>query len=531
MTYVNTSDNPSGLARTVTFVTNDGALDSVAKTDTINVTPVNDAPVATAGHTLAYTENQAATAIDSLITVSDVDSANLVSATVQITGNYASSQDVLSFTDQNGITGSFNAATGTMTLTGSSSVANYQAALDSVKYFNTSDDPSGAARTVTIITNDGAANSAAVTDAITVQPVNDAPTLTATGNNPNYSNGVDLFSGVTASPVENGQLLDQLKLTVTNISGTATDSLTIDGVSVALTDGDVVSTSTAGVSASVSVSGSTATVTISSASGLSNAAMSALIDGISYTDTDVHPGDPARVVTITQLHDNGGTSPGVDTAVLSITSTVSFDQAPVVTAGHTLNYTENQAATAFDTAITVTDADNANLASATVQITGGYVIGEDVLAFSNTAGITGTFDSVTGKLTLSGSDTVAHYQAALASVTYVNTSENPSGAPRTVTVIANDGTLDSAPVTDTINVTPVNDAPVVTAGPTMNYTENQAATVIDAGDHRDRRRQRQSCLRDGADHRQLTSTARTCWRFAVTGTASPASRSIRRPAS
>jgi large repetitive protein len=480
VTYANTSDNPSGLARTVTIVTNDGALNSTAATDTINVTPVNDAPVVTAGHTLAYTENQAATAIDSLIAVTDVDSANLVSATVQITGNYASSQDVLSFTDQNGITGSFNAATGTMTLNGSSSVANYQAALDSVKYFNVSDDPSGAARTVTIITNDGAANSVAVTGTITVTPVNDAPTLTATSNNPNYSNGVDLFSGVTASSVENGQLLDQLKLTVTNISGTATDSLSIDGVTVALTNGNVVSTSTPGVTATVAVSGSTATVTVDSTPGLSGAAMSALVDGLSYTDTNVNPGDPARVVTITQLHDTGGTSPGVDTAVLNITSTVFFDQAPVVTAGHTLNYTENQAATAFDPAITVTDADNANLASATVQITGGYVIGEDVLAFSNTASITGTFDSVTGKLTLSGSDTVAHYQAALASVTYVNTSDNPSGTPRTVTITANDGAVDSTPVTDTINVTPVNDAPVVTAGHTLSYTENQGAAVLDA---------------------------------------------------
>ena len=54
-------------------------LDSAPATDTINVTPVNDAPVVTAGHTLNYTENQAATAFDPAITVSDVDSANLAS--------------------------------------------------------------------------------------------------------------------------------------------------------------------------------------------------------------------------------------------------------------------------------------------------------------------------------------------------------------------------------------------------------------------------------------------------------------------
>ena len=73
-------------------------------------------------------------------------------------------------------------------------------------YFNTSENPSGLARTVTIITNDGAANSVAVTDTITVAAVNDAPTLTATGNNPNYSNGVDLFSGVTALATMSGRL-------------------------------------------------------------------------------------------------------------------------------------------------------------------------------------------------------------------------------------------------------------------------------------------------------------------------------------
>ena len=150
-------------------------LDSAPVTDTINVTPVNDAPVVVAGHSLNYTENQAATAIDPALTVSDVDSANLASATVQITGNYATGQDVLGFTNQNGITGSFNAATGILTLTGSSSVANYQAALGSVTYFNTSENPSGLDRTVTVITNDGAANTTAVTDTIHVTPVNDAP--------------------------------------------------------------------------------------------------------------------------------------------------------------------------------------------------------------------------------------------------------------------------------------------------------------------------------------------------------------------
>ena len=92
---------------------------------------------------LAYTENDPATAITSTITASDVDNANLAGATVQITGNYQSGQDVLSFADTATITGTWNAATGTLTLSGSDTVANYQAALRAVKYQNTSDNPSG----------------------------------------------------------------------------------------------------------------------------------------------------------------------------------------------------------------------------------------------------------------------------------------------------------------------------------------------------------------------------------------------------
>ena len=65
---------------------------------------------------------------------------------------------MLGFTNQNGITGSFNAATGVLTLTGSATVANYQTALRSVTYANASDNPidGGRARSPGMA-NDGAA--------------------------------------------------------------------------------------------------------------------------------------------------------------------------------------------------------------------------------------------------------------------------------------------------------------------------------------------------------------------------------------
>jgi hypothetical protein len=157
-------------------------------TSTINVTAVNDTPVLTAGGTLNYTENQAATAIVGTITATDVDSPNLVGGTVTINPpNYVNGQDVLSYVMALGITGTFNASTGTLTLTGTTTVANYQTALRNVLYANTSNDPSTLSRTITWQVNDGgAANnlSNTATSTITVTAFNDPPTATSRTNPP-----------------------------------------------------------------------------------------------------------------------------------------------------------------------------------------------------------------------------------------------------------------------------------------------------------------------------------------------------------
>ena len=125
-----------------------------------------------------------------------------------------------------------------------------------------------------------------------------------------------------------------------------------------------------------------------------------------------------------------------------------------------------------------------NLASATVSISGGFFAG-DTLNFTNQNGITGSYNSGTGVLTLTGSATVANYQTALHSITFSSTSDNPTNfgadTSRTITWMANDGTVNSTAATSTVNVTAVNDAPVVTAGATVGYTEQGTAVVLDSG--------------------------------------------------
>ena len=159
--------------------------------------------------------------------------------------------------------------------------------------------------------------------------------------------------------------------------------------------------------------------------------------------------------------------------------TVTPNSPPSITAGDTITYVENDAPTVIDSTIVITDTDDTNMESAKVKISSGFVSGEDHLTFTPVGAINGSF--VGDTLTLTGTGTIAEYEAVLESVKYSNSSEEPSGTDRIISYTVNDGAVDSAAATATVHVTPVNDAPVTTAGGTLNYTENQAATVIDSG--------------------------------------------------
>jgi len=152
---------------------------AVAGTATLDITPFNDAPTLSAieGAALQYVVSGPAAPITGALTVIDVDSANLTGATVAISTNYVSGEDVLVFTGQNGISGSWDAVNGVLTLTGSATVADYQAALRSVSYVNASSAPTAGTRTVSIAVSDGSAGSATVARNVTVTAVTVAPVV------------------------------------------------------------------------------------------------------------------------------------------------------------------------------------------------------------------------------------------------------------------------------------------------------------------------------------------------------------------
>src|SRR4051794_23545221 len=151
---------------TFKYKANDGSADSNAATVTVTINGATDAPVVTTsgGANPSFTEQGAPVTVDGGITVTDADSANLQSAKAQITTGRKSS-DSLSITVPAGsgiAATAYDPSTGILALSGSSSPANYEAALRSVKFSNTSDTP-GTSRTVVFTAKDATAESAPAT--------------------------------------------------------------------------------------------------------------------------------------------------------------------------------------------------------------------------------------------------------------------------------------------------------------------------------------------------------------------------------
>ena len=445
VTYGNTSDDPDTPTRTVTFTVNDGDADSNQPTRDITVTASNDAPALAnlEGTALAYTEGDAPTAMTAAITVSDVDDTNIDSATVQITANYQNGEDVLAFTDQLGISGSFNSTSGTMALTGSTTAANYQTALRAVTYENTSEDPATSTRAVTFTVNDGDADSNQPTRNITVAASNDAPALANL-----EAADVDYTEG-------DGAVALTSIITVSDTDDTNIESATVQ-ITANYQNGEDFLDFIDQLGITGSFNATAGTMTLTGSSTLAN--YQTALRGVTYENTSEDPDTPTRTVTFT-VNDGDADS---NQSTRNITVTASND-APALAnlEAADVDYTEGDPATGVTSAITVSDADDTNIDSATVQITANYQNGEDVLDFTDTGSIAGSFNTSTGTLTLSGSDTLADYQTALRAVTYENTSDDPDTPTRTVTFTVNDGDADSNQPTRDITVTASNDAPAL----------------------------------------------------------------------
>jgi VCBS repeat-containing protein len=420
---------------TFTYKISDGFHDSSSATVTVTITGPTIPPPALSNlesSALSYDAGTPEVAVSSTLTASDVGSTTFTSATVKVSSGFASGQDVLSFVNQNGITGSYNASTGALTLSGTASLADYQAALRSITYADPDGtNPTTGSRTISFQVNDGRSVdnlSNVESRTVTVAP-NPPPTAA------NLTGTTDKHTAVTIG-----------------VLGDASDP-----------DGDTLSV------ASVDTTGTTGKVTINPNGTITydpNGQFESLNEGQSATDTFTYKVSDG-------FHDSSSAT---------VTITIMGSNDPPVLAGietSTLSYDAGTPAVAVSSTLTTSDPDDSSLAGATVSISSGFVSGEDVLSFTNQNGITGSYGAGTGTLTLSGSASVADYQAALRSVTYADPNgSNPTTGDRIISFQLNDGHAHnnlSNTVTRTVSVAP---NPPPTAGVVSASTDKHDSVVI-----------------------------------------------------
>ena len=176
----------------ITVATSDGTATDI-DTIAITVNAVNDPPVlnldadsSTIGGVdyLTTFTGSAVDIVDTDVSILDTDSPSLVSATITLTNPHALDSLTVDPPLLPGgiVAGVYNSATGVLTLTGTASRADYQAALQQI-VFNTT-DPSTETRIIDVVVNDGTADSNIAHAIVEVIHVNaSAPTLDLDGNN------------------------------------------------------------------------------------------------------------------------------------------------------------------------------------------------------------------------------------------------------------------------------------------------------------------------------------------------------------
>jgi len=464
VTFFTATDNPTNFGaaptRTITWALDDGSGASLAigtATTTIGITASNDAPTLSSIATSAtVTELGAAVTLSPNAAVADPDNQNLTSATVKVVGGtFAGDGDqIAANVGGTNITSSYNASTETLTLTGTDTLAHYQAVLDSVVFassnFNPTNYGSNPIRVLTWTVNDGSASSAAQTETVSIVAVNNAPTLSSvTGVTSFTENG----PSVTLSP----------SVTVTDPDNLTLVSATVSVGNGFAGDGDVLGFNTAGTSITGSYNSATETLVLSGIDTIAH--YQSVLDSVTFKSTSENPtnygSNLSRVLTWTV---NDGSASSSQSAPQFTTVVVTpINDAPTLANTPTVKHSPVGHTTTIAPGASVVDPDSLTLTNATVKITGGTFAGDgDVLA-ANVAGtsITSSYNAATETLVLTGSDTLAHYQQVLDSVTFssgANPTNSGANPTRTLTWVLNDGSGSnnlSTVATTTISISPL----------------------------------------------------------------------------
>lgn len=187
---------------------------------------------------------------------------------------------------------------------------------------------------------------------------------------------------------------------------------------------------------------------------------------VRFNDTAAPITGNARKITV-RVNDGAAAA----RAVTTLTMEGAVNAPTISSTDDTSSAGSKQPTRVHSAAVIVKDADSAALAGATVTILNLLDAPNEILAAVTTGtNIAASFNPYTGILTLTGSDTVAHYQQVLDSVTYTNLAEVPDVTLRRISFTVSDGALQSLADVVMMESEPVNHAPVL--NPAASFTMN-----------------------------------------------------------
>ncbi|QDV84524.1 cadherin-like domain-containing protein [Stieleria magnilauensis] len=284
-------------------------------TATIRIENVNDAAQVISLETteLSFQSGAMPVTLSQTIDVFDPDHSTMTGAVIAFSTFYVAGEDELTFSNQSGISGNFDATTGTLTLAGAASKEDYVAALRTVHYSNDSTSTTPGKRTVAFSIDDGTGLGPQQTRNIAVS-VGPPPLLTLDADN---SGGAS--PDVYRTFVENSSVL-----LLANQSGISDgDDLQLEGAEIFLTetfDGSDEGLTLAGMlSPDIIVDSSSNSQRIVLRGTASLASYEQAIDAVGYYNTSENPNTTERRIEFT-VNDGGSDGPTV-AALVSIERT------------------------------------------------------------------------------------------------------------------------------------------------------------------------------------------------------------------
>ena len=408
----------------------------------------------------------ASTPVTSTLAVYDKNFDNWTSATITITGNYQSNQDVLTFAKTPHITGSWNSTSGTLTLSGTDSVSNYRVALRNVMYHNTSASPNMAlTRTISFQANNGDLLSNIVTRNLTDR-TGATPTISGFTSPLTY---VEKAAPVTIAP---------------NLVVTQPDGLNFASATVTLVnwqDGD--------------------RLNFSNIYGLQHTFSEDLVAGTAVltmtgNDTAAHyqtelssvifwcvAGNPMtwlqQVATFTVTDIVSHSASGTQNIRIN---PIANSAPPVVSGvGSTVTYVQSSNQLTVAPSLVVSQPAGLKIFSAAVSFSNWQ--DGDRLVFNNTAFQHTFFEDLVGHtavLTLTGFDTAANYQAVLRTVAFYIVAGVVNPVTRVATITVNDIYANSGSGTQNVSVSKVDAPPLVQVNDStaLTYKANNPPIAI-----------------------------------------------------